>query len=325
MQTDTTVPAITTQSVTRPDGRIVTTTFEDGVLVKRAVSDGADTRGWDSIVTTYDATGAIESRTQVNDNGVTTLSGYEGGVVVSRLQTDVDDVNGWASRLTLYDEQGRRVSTDVVADNGVRTETLFGEDGQRDFVIRTDEGDTASWTRQAVAYDDDGALRIRERINDNGVVEATEWADGQVVAAGLADTADQFDWQFQEEVNFANGSPAVQGIAYDDGSDSVSFFDTNGTLVRLEERVAGFSSDEFAFVQRTTDYDADRNIVGREVVFPDWTAENEGTLYTRDENFDLVVNGEPIPTPLLDRFDPEPPEGVFEFIAFDFDIPTDFG
>ncbi len=193
--------------VTETDGDMRTVLYDaEGRRESVVFVDGSDTRSWANYTNTYDtATGRIDTRELLLDNGNTQSIGYIDGTRSSVIVTETDG----DTRTTLYDA-----------------------DGARDSITFLDGGDTRIWTSHTSTYDaETGRIDTREVLYDNGNVQRIDYADGIRSSVVLTET----DGDTRTTLYDADGTRT--SVTFVDGSDTRSWtsftsaYDGNGDFI----------------------------------------------------------------------------------------------
>ncbi|MCB5198051.1 hypothetical protein LGQ03_02245 [Loktanella sp. TSTF-M6] len=184
----------TGDAIVYDNGTSVTKTYTEGVLSRHEFTDGADgtaadTRSYDSIVTTYAADGDRISSVTTMDNSDTISRTYnEDGSIAQYVRADVSDSKSFATITRDYDADGDLSATTLVKDDGVTSVNSFDTTtGLRTSSVVTDASgtdSTQSWSEVAKTYDAAGNLTQHQTTYDNGNVKSTSYTytDGELTA-----------------------------------------------------------------------------------------------------------------------------------------------
>ncbi|WP_106744224.1 hypothetical protein [Yoonia maritima] len=166
---------------------------------------------WDSIETYYDASGQVENRETVYDNGVVKNEYYTEGARQETVKQDLEDSMNWDSIVFNYDENGNIAQATTLYDDGSSRNAQY-EDGTLSLVVRMDTDDgmggVYDWAAKMYAYAPDGTLEISATALDNGD-EIYVFFDEDEKAARIEKDVDGSDpWQFQV-TEYAETGPVV--------------------------------------------------------------------------------------------------------------------
>ncbi|MEP5760117.1 MAG: hypothetical protein ABJ327_12570 [Litoreibacter sp.] len=150
------------------DGTVKIEDFDDGVrsqlLQYDNVEPGAEGDGpadggaksWAAIATIYDASGTIEFRTRLNDNGTGQLEYFEDGVRTETHIADLADVFEWNEIRTLY-ENDEKSSKTIQWDSADELVLIY--DNQEQVTRLELDGDhSETWDAQLTEYGADGPV-----------------------------------------------------------------------------------------------------------------------------------------------------------------------
>ncbi len=229
---------------------------------------------WKSIEVYYDVNGQLETRFQVNDDGVEVLTQYENGVRRSVQQVDLDEFGGpsdaetWERIDTYYDTNGLIEIKYQVDDNGVTTMTQY-RNGKRFYVGQRDTDETGgpsavkNWESIDTHYDANGVIVAREQLNDNGKSIATFYQNGSPIQKIIQDTdgngnsSDQFKWD-RIFLDYTDGGDLLaRTTEYDNGDITAFMFEEGQRAFKFE--VDGDDSEDW--VSRETIYDTAGNVI----------------------------------------------------------------
>ena len=235
------------KSTTYDNGITRVADFTDGALttITRLDNPGASDGGakaWDSIVSTFDASGNISSDSVVNDNGTSTVTTYNaegtrtGAVKTDNQTVDGSDLNTWDTVALTYDGAGNVTERTTTYDNGVvRVDTFT--DGVRSSVTMTDNPGAAddgvkSWASQQTTYDAAGNITQKSVVADDGTETATTFLDGNRATVVMTDSLLDGGFETWESITStydATGEITQKTRVDDDGSTTIQGY-TDGAL-----------------------------------------------------------------------------------------------
>ncbi|WP_158454102.1 beta strand repeat-containing protein [Octadecabacter temperatus] len=255
------------QTTTFDDGRVRTTTINDGVVTNAEIIDPLNVAPWTTITTLYsDTTGLKTSQTLIMDDGRSITTSYADGVNATRTVSDVDNEYTWASKAQTFDSAGRLASVTFTYDNGRTAETDY-VNGLRSQRTVTDLGDTANWATKVYTWDvmTGELLTITTTYDDSTVVVSGPKLGplGQTITA--FDTADIYTWDSRTSLYDATGVLDQRTFEYDDGRIKVTDF-TDGVRSQINWTDA---DDVMAWSTHQLDYGVNGQLNSREVIYDD--------------------------------------------------------
>lgn len=161
--------ALETESRETGDGRLLETTFLNGTRAVSDMTDVADSRGWETFVVHYDATGQRVHRAVTYDDGREQEIIYTDGMRSSVTLTDSADVHGWLQTVETFDFTGTRNGFSREYDDGRLLELAFDAEGVRTTSTMTDVADVFGWESRVLTFDETGSTAIsRLTVRDDG-------------------------------------------------------------------------------------------------------------------------------------------------------------
>ena len=146
-----------TRSKTYDDGRVLETTFVDGVRSTATLTDVDNAYAWSSRAQTFDADGDRVSRVVMYDDGRIVETIETGDDRGSVLTIDGADQFDWTVIDLQFDANELLSSRTKIYDDGRLLETTF-IDGVLSTTSLTDLGDSYPWENRVRTYDADGDL-----------------------------------------------------------------------------------------------------------------------------------------------------------------------
>lgn len=110
---------------TYDNGRVLETTFVDGVRSEAMMTDGGDAYAWTSYTDTFDFQGARASRSMTYDDGREAATTYISGVRSEAIMTDGGDAYTWTSYTDTFDAVGDRIERSFIYDDGSTDTFIF--------------------------------------------------------------------------------------------------------------------------------------------------------------------------------------------------------
>ncbi len=261
---------ITTETVTLPDGRVVTTVFDDGVRQSVNYSDDGDVRNWSQISIQFAADGTTKtSQTNVYDNGrELDITFSAAGLRTSQTMSDNGDAYSWSSYSQTFQADGLTVASRMYTmDNGRMVDVDFGATGLRTSQIVTDDSDMYSWSQISTSFQSDGKAKDTQTIDyDDGRTLSIDYdTSGVRVDQSLTDDADQFVWSSIDTTFAANGVDRTDQInIYDDGRVLDVDFDAAGQ--RTSQTMTDVN-DVYSWESYTRTFAADGSIIDTVYVY----------------------------------------------------------
>ena len=149
-------------------GGTFTAHVEDGRVVRKVrTDDEANSKTWDTVVTTLDAAGEVASLTWDFDDGSRRIDTLDAGVVTGREWLDETDALPWASIADTFDD-GVRTGRRRVDDDGDVTSVAWTPDGSA--TTELDVSDAQPWTTRTSHRDAVGVAVLRRTVEDDGDV-----------------------------------------------------------------------------------------------------------------------------------------------------------
>ncbi|WMS41846.1 Ig-like domain-containing protein [Acuticoccus sp. MNP-M23] len=230
-----------------------------------------------TLITIFDDTGEFIAKERLS-GGIRTEVAYVDGVRNEVLRTDIDDVRVWDTVETSY-EDGDLARRFKINDAGSSVLVQY-EDGVRTDMTRVDASgadSTAAWSTIECGFDDAGRLSSRRVVNDDGTERTTtfEYTDGVLSKMTIVDgpgDAGAVPWAIRELTFDDSGRRIERKQVDDDGTESGRAYEyTDGVVTKV---TATGSDDGFLF-ERSSEFDADGDLVGRSWVFDDGTVRDD--------------------------------------------------
>ncbi|MFQ1702444.1 hypothetical protein ACJ5NV_17805 [Loktanella agnita] len=292
-----------TRTINFDDGISALETFESGQMTSLLKTDTGDDGGikpWTSVLMSYDATGRLEERYTIYDDGRALTEMIDGSVEMT-LEEDLDDIANWTTIET--NSVGRTISDRVITyDNGVIRSELFNGGWLRS-VVETDgfeigdgtppeHGGVKSWTQRKTSYDSWGLIESRKTEFDNGIYRDEGFEDGQITFkaefdgynpwSGSAPPTDggAFSWDFRA-YSYSGGILTGHKIIYDNYIVEQGYYSAYGFpgLLQSTIKTDGFDptlgeappedGGSMAWTRLITDYHPDGEIFGKTYEFDD--------------------------------------------------------
>jgi hypothetical protein len=269
-------------------------------MTTTTIYDTADEFIWESVVKTYDDSGALVEKETVYDNGTFSHVTYLDGQISTITQLDLSSdgtVKPWQEITTKYNENGLIAEKLVRFDNDTITASEY-TDGAITKVTQIDESDDGSaknWSEITTNFDVNGLIADKIIRYDNDTLTASEYTDGTLNKITQIDESNDGLGKNWSEItkNFdANGLIADKVIRYDNDTITASEY-TNGTLfrtVQIDESNEGSAKN---WSEIYTDYNNDGTIQTRTTMYDDGRI--RGELYEDIED----VYGNPIDGKLI--------------------------
>ena len=201
------------------DGQIKFEYFENGTRISTEQLDGfmswetapvdGGAKAWESIYTSYDASGVISGRTIAYDNGAMKEETYVDGVKADAMLLDVLDNASWDTIEFNYDENGKIANTTTIFDDSTSRQSLY-ENGVLNAVYRFDAEDGSNgvydWYGKLDLYAPDGQLMISGTEYDNGDEVYLIYQDGEKLTR-IENDADGSDPWLMKVTDYSGQDP----------------------------------------------------------------------------------------------------------------------
>jgi VCBS repeat-containing protein len=257
-------PVTTTDIRTFANGRVLETTFVDGIRVEATMTDVDDVYSWSSYTDTFDADGLRTSRLMQYDDGRTAETNYEAGVRSTVILTDLADEFVWNTVESSYDEEGQISEQVRIYDNERVLETTY-VGGNRAEATMTDVGDAYSWTGYTDTFDSDGVRTDRLMQYDDGRIAETAYVSGVRSSSIVDDTGDQFNWKTIEQTFDESGQRDSRTVDYDNGR----FMETSYIDGIRSEATMSDLGDVYRWSSYTDSFDFEGTRVSRIMTYDD--------------------------------------------------------
>ncbi len=257
-------PIVTAETRTFSNGRVLETTYVDGVRSEATMTDAGDAYAWSSYTDTFDFGGARATRNMVYDDGREAETNYVSGVRSDSTLNDLSDVFVWNTIEQTFDDSGQRSSQINTYDNGRVLETTY-VDGVRSEATMTDAGDAYAWSSYTDTFDFGGARATRNMVYDDGREAETNYVSGVRSDSTLNDLSDVFVWNTIEQTFDDSGQRSSQINTYDNGRVLETTY-VDG--VRSEATMTD-ADDAYAWSSYTDTFDFDGARATRNMVYDD--------------------------------------------------------
>ena len=262
------------------DGRVLETTFVDGVKTTATMTDVDNAYAWESYTDTFDLDGNRTSRDTTYDDGRQAQNAYVDGVLASSLVTDVADSFVWNTVDRDYDANGVQTRQTNTYDDGRVLETTY-VNGVRASAVMTDPTNAYLWTSYTDSFDANGDLLLRTITYDDGRVTETTSSGGLTTSSLITDIDNAYAWDTIERGYDAEGMQISQINTYDDGrvlnNDLIDGVRSTGAMTDV--------ADAYAWASYNDTFDGEGALVTRSMVYDDGRiAETAYIAGVREEN-----------------------------------------
>ena len=242
--------AVTTETETRDDGRVITFTYHDGVLAQRVVTDPENAHNWTSITRNFNALGDMIEQVIVFDDGRTKTETFEGGQRRSLIQTDDDNSRPWSQLESRFDAAGELTFKRTDYDDGDALQLSY-VDGNLVSRLQVFGDEATTYSSREKTFDENGLLTSEVFNNRDGRIDTSNYdADGNRTSRTIEDTGNIRNWDMLEFTYNQAGEKTGEVMVMDDGREKTSTFEngiiTGRTILDLDDAF-GWSRIEQSF------------------------------------------------------------------------------
>ncbi|CUK08431.1 VCBS repeat [Shimia thalassica] len=206
-----------TRVALQDDGQSINSTFANGNVATREVTDTHDVASSQSITELFDAAGRISEKIKVQDDGRVTHTYFADGVRTHRIVEDRDDTKPWARQEYTFEEAtGRLVSVKTVFDDGQEETQLSFARASGSTSVQVDTDNVHKWHTTTSSFDDRGDMVSQERVFDDGRTQATQFEDGVKATSEWADVGNVYSWTSKSVIFDGAGRLLSTSQAMDD-------------------------------------------------------------------------------------------------------------
>lgn len=209
---------ILTRTAIQDDGQSINSTFTNGVLASREITDTHDAATYQRISEVFDAAGAISERVRVEDDGRVKQTHFVDGVRTHRIDEDKGDIKPWARREFTFEEAtGRLVSVKTVFDDGREETQLSFARTSGSTNVQVDTDNAHKWHMTTTSFDDRGERMSLERVFDDGRIQTIQFEDGIKSSAEWTDAGNAYNWTSKSISYDSAGRLLSKSESMDDG------------------------------------------------------------------------------------------------------------
>lgn len=168
------------------DGQSINSTFSNGVLASREITDTLGVASYQSISEVFDAAGVISERVKVEDDGRAAHTFFVDGVRTLRIVEDKEGTKPWVRREYTFEESTGSLASvkTVFADGREETQLSFAETSSSTRAL-VDSNNAHKWHTTTMSFDARGEMVLRERVFDDGRTQTMEFEERVKSTAGF--------------------------------------------------------------------------------------------------------------------------------------------